>query len=182
MLWQKLFFARLEFENDLVAAEANYYHDCFNSFWKLPTWVKVGRSQDETTNLPMEEIFAYIENCDERQFTLNELGNVCKTRTIDNRTLKVLLKLRYGYKIIIYKKSGTSTFICLVDNHHDILNQAWYEKKKLNKKERLKIFEAAAAIIREDIQSTVLDNSNYPLPGRIFEDLNNEIPKSLTHF
>jgi len=46
----------------------------------------------------------------------------------------------------------------------------------------LRILEAAVAIIREDIQSTVLDNSNYPPPGRMFEDLNNEIPESLTHF
>ncbi|CAH1100085.1 unnamed protein product [Psylliodes chrysocephalus] len=117
--------ARLEFENDLIAAEA----DCFISFLKPHTGVKVGRPQDETTNLAMKEKFTYIENSDYRQFTMNELRNVCKTTTVDNRTLKVRLKLRYGNKIIITEKSGTSTFICLVDNHHDILNQAWYEKK-----------------------------------------------------
>ncbi|CAH1115552.1 unnamed protein product [Psylliodes chrysocephalus] len=96
----KAVFARLEFENDLVAAEAKYHHDCFNSFLKPPT-----------------------------------LKNVCKTTIIDNRTLKLRLKLKYGNKIIITDKLGTSIFICLVDNHQDILNQAWYEKKKLNKKE-----------------------------------------------
>ncbi|CAH1098752.1 unnamed protein product [Psylliodes chrysocephalus] len=54
------------FENDLVAAEAKYHHDCFNSFLKPATGVKVGRPQDETTNLAMEELFTYIENSDER--------------------------------------------------------------------------------------------------------------------
>lgn len=42
--------------------------------------------------------------------------------------------------------------------------------------------EAAAAIIRNDIQSAVFDNSEYPPPGRMFEDVNSEIPESLTYF
>jgi len=130
----KTVLARVEYEYDLVAAEAKYHYDCFSSFLKPKTGVKVGRPQDESTNLAMEEIFTYIENSDDCQFTLNELKNVCKTTTVDNRTIKVRLKLRYGDKIIITEKSGTSTFVCLIDNHHDILNQAWYEKKKIIKK------------------------------------------------
>ena len=52
----------------------------------------------------------------------------------------------------------------------------------MNKQEeRLRILEAAASIIHEDIQSAVFDNTNYPPPGRMFEDLNNDIPQSLTH-
>ena len=46
--------------------------------------------------------------------------------------------------------------------------------------ERLRVLDAAAAIIREDIQTAVFDNSNYPPPSHMFEDLNNEIPESLT--
>lgn len=93
------------------------------------------------------------------------------------------MKVKYGNKIIISEKSGTSTFICFVDNHHEILNQGWYEKRKFNEKEeRLRILEAAAAIIREDIQSAAFDNTDYPPPGRMFEDLNSVVPESLTHF
>lgn len=62
----------------------------------------------------MEEIFAYIENSDDCQFTLNKLKNVCKTTTVDNRTIKVRLKLRYGDKIIITEKSGTSN-LCMLN-------------------------------------------------------------------
>lgn len=57
MLWQKPFLLE---SNDLVAAEAKYHHDCFISFLKLTTGVKVGRTQDENTNLAMEEIFTYL--------------------------------------------------------------------------------------------------------------------------
>ena len=173
--------ARVEYEYDLVAAEAKYHHDI--SFLKPSTRGKVGRPKDEAVILAMEEIFTYIENSDDCQFTLNELSNVCKTATLDYRTIKIRLKLKYGDKLIITEKLGSSTFICLKDSQHDILNKAWYEKKNANKKEkRFRILEAAAAIIREDIQSSVFDNSNYPPPGRMFEDLNNEIPESLTYF
>ncbi|CAH0556725.1 unnamed protein product [Brassicogethes aeneus] len=179
----KAVLARIEFEYDLVVAEAKYHHDCYVFFLKPSSGAKIGRPKDEAANLAMEEIFTYIENSDDCQFTLNELQNVCKTTTLDNRTIKLRLKLKYGDKLIITEKSGASTFICLVDNHHDVLNEAWYEKKKMNKKEeRFRVLDAAAAIIREDIQTAVFDNSNYPPPGRMFEDLNNEIPESLTYF
>lgn len=175
--------ARVGFEFDLVAAEAKYHNDCYNSFLKPVNGGKVGRPKDEATNLAMEEIFKYIETSDDCQFTLNELKEVCKDTSLDNRTIKIRLKVKYGNKIIISEKSGTSTFICFVDNHHEILNQGWYEKRKFNEKEeRLRILEAAAAIIREDIQSAAFDNTDYPPPGRMFEDLNSVVPESLTHF
>lgn len=125
----KAVLARLEFEYDLVAAEAKYHHDCYASFMKPSTGLKIGRPKDEATDRAMEEIFTYMQNSDDCQFTLNELKNICKTTTLDNRTIKLRLKLKYGDKLIITEKSGASTFICLVDNYHDILNQAWYEKK-----------------------------------------------------
>ncbi|KAJ0169956.1 hypothetical protein K1T71_014562 [Dendrolimus kikuchii] len=177
----KAVLARVEFEYDLLAAEAHYHRDCYAIFLKHSTGAKMGRPKDEATNLAMEDIFTNIENSDDCQFTLNELQNVCKTTTLDYRTIKLRVKVKYGDKIIITEKSGASTFICLVDNHHDILNQAWYEKKMNKTEERLRVLDAAAAIIREDIQTAVFDNCNYPPPSRMLEDLNNEIPESLTY-
>ncbi|GBP44060.1 hypothetical protein EVAR_85214_1 [Eumeta japonica] len=161
---------------------SRYHHDCRVSFLKPPIGSKVGRPKDEATNLAMEEIFTYIENSDDYQFTLNELSNVCKTITLDYRTIKIRVKLKYGDKLNITKKSGGLTFICSKDNHH-IFNQAWYKKKKMNKKEkRFGILETEAAIIREDIRAAVFDNSNYPPPGPMFKDLINEILESLTYY
>lgn len=53
-------------------------------------------------------------------------------------------------------------------------------KKKNKTEERLRVLDAAAAIIREDIQTAVFHNSNYPPTSRIFEDLNNKIAESWT--
>lgn len=161
----KTIVARIGFEHDLVAAEAKYHNDCFVLFLKPTTGGQVGRPQDEALNLAMEEIFSYIESSDDCQFTLEELKNICKNVSVDNRTIKLRLKLNYGDKVIITEKPGQLTFVCFLDNYHDIINQAWSEKKKPEgKEERLKILAAAAAILRDDIQSVAIDNSHYPPP------------------
>lgn len=49
------------------------------------------------------------------------------------------MKLNYGDKVIMTEKPGQLTFICFLDNDHDIINRAWREKKKPEgKEERLK--------------------------------------------
>lgn len=83
----------------------------------------------------MEEIFQYIENNDDCQFSLQELKDIGKNPTIDNKTIKRILKLKYGDKIIITEKKGSLTIICFIDNQYDILNKAWYENKKQNTNE-----------------------------------------------
>ena len=114
---------------------------------------------------------------------MDELKNVSKNVALDNRTTKIRLKVKYGNRIIITEKPEKLTFICFVDNYQDILSQAWSDKKNLNEKEeRLKILKAAAAIIRDDIQSCVFGNTMYPLPSRMFENINTDITDSLSYF
>ena len=76
--------ARIEYEFDLVAAEAKYHNTCYNSFLRPTNGCKIGRPQDESTNVGMEEIFKYIENSDDCQFSLEELKNICKNPRLDN--------------------------------------------------------------------------------------------------
>ena len=61
---------------------------------------------------------------------MDELKNVSKNLALDNRTIKIQLKVKYGSKIIITEKPGKLTFICFVDNYQEILSQAWSDKKK----------------------------------------------------
>ncbi|GFY68216.1 hypothetical protein TNIN_257311 [Trichonephila inaurata madagascariensis] len=46
----------------------------------------------------------------------------------------------------------------------------------------LRIVEAAAAIIREDIWSSVVETKSYPPPSKMLIKENQEIPKSVLHF
>lgn len=114
----KAVIARIEYEYDLVAAEAKYHNNCYNIFLRPTTGYKVGRPEDDSVNLAMEEIFQYIENNDDCQFSLEELKDIGKNPTIDNKTIKRRLKLKYSDKIIITEKKGSLTIICFIDNHY----------------------------------------------------------------
>lgn len=88
-----------------------------------------------------------------------ELKDVCKDFTPDKKIKSKLIEI-YGKKIVITTKNRSLTIICFTDVQHDLLNKAWYEKKSNEKEEHLRILERAAAIIREDIRSVVVDNTN----------------------
>ena len=49
----------------------------------------------------MEEIYKYIESSDDGQFLLDELKNVNRNVALDNRIIKIRLKVKYGNRIII---------------------------------------------------------------------------------
>ncbi|GFY73792.1 hypothetical protein TNIN_311971 [Trichonephila inaurata madagascariensis] len=54
------------------------------------------------------------------------------------------------------------------DTHSNILSKACYDNKKRDpEEERLRIVEAAAAIIREDIRSSVVETKSYPPPSKM---------------
>ncbi|GFY67108.1 SWIM-type domain-containing protein [Trichonephila inaurata madagascariensis] len=122
---------RILCEYDLIASEAKchtlYYSNFLN---QLPSTEKKPR-QDHQVSEAMAEIFNYIENHDDSQFTLKEL--------------------------------------------RDVLTGDLEE-------ERLRIVEAAAAIIRENIQSPIVETKSYPPPSKMLIKENQEIPKGLLHF
>lgn len=70
---------RIMFENDLVAAQAKYHHNCYHSFVIPATAGKVGRPKDNNVSLAMEDVFSYIENSEDCQFTLTELKGIYTT-------------------------------------------------------------------------------------------------------
>lgn len=71
---------RVNFEYDLVAADAKYHDSCYKSFLKPNTGGKIGRPQDETINSAMEIIFQFLETSDDCQFSLDELRNVLSSK------------------------------------------------------------------------------------------------------
>ncbi|GFY59965.1 hypothetical protein TNIN_481061 [Trichonephila inaurata madagascariensis] len=100
----------------LIASEAKY-HTLFqtNFLNRLPSTEKKPREDNQVSEI-MAEIFNYIENHDDSQFTLKELRDVL---------------------------TGDP------------------------EEERLGIVEAAAAIIREDIRSSVIETKSYPPPSKM---------------
>lgn len=71
----------------MVAAEARYHQKCFRKLHNPGTGEKKGRPQNKNINAAMENVFSYIENHEDCQFTLSELK---QTLTDYNQTIKLL--------------------------------------------------------------------------------------------
>jgi len=165
---------------DLRAIKAKYHKNCYVQFLKHPTSSKIGRPIDIQIAEKMEKIFYYIENHNDCQFTLAELRDLLGEDAPADVTIQTKLIEKYGKSIIITVKPNKMTIICFRDTQTAILTNAWYENKKLKPaKERLRIVETAAAIIREDICSTIVNTDFYPPPSEMFSNVNETIPESL---
>lgn len=131
----------------------------------------------------MLEIFNYIENNNDSQFTLKELKDVLTGYVPDDKTIISRVQQKYLTNIVITKKVGAFTIISFRDAQGNILSRAWYESKKIDPEaERLRIVEAAAAIIREDIRTSIVETKTYPPPSKMLDNVNQEIPRTLLHF
>lgn len=115
---------QINFEYDLVAAGAKYHGECFASFAKIVRGSKTGRPLDENIALAMEDIFSYIENNEDCQFTLQELKKVLIDYVPDDKTIISKLIERYGKNIVIITKSAAMTIICFRDTQTNILSRS----------------------------------------------------------
>lgn len=174
---------RILLQYDLIAVKAKYHAVCFTNFSNKSSSPLQEPRQDNQVSEAMLEICYYIENNNDSQFTLKELKDVLTGYVPDDKTIITLLQQKYLTDIIVTKKVGAFTIISFRDAHTNILSKAWYDGKKLDTEaERLRIVEAAAAIIREDIRSSIVETKSYPPPSKMLDNYNEEIPKTLLHF
>lgn len=121
---------RINLIYDLVAVNAVYHNACFDHFL-LPSYDrKKGRPADDDISNAMNEIFYYIENHKDCQFTLEELKGIPKEHVPADRTVINKLIERYGQEIINTTKSRWMTVICFRDTQTNILCSSWYDNRK----------------------------------------------------
>lgn len=88
----------------MIAAEAKYHTICYTNFLtRVPSADKKPRQDDQVTQA-MKEIFYYIENNEDSQFTLKELKDVPTEYIPDDKTIITKLQQKYLTDIIITKK------------------------------------------------------------------------------
>lgn len=96
------------------------------------------------------------------------------------KALKKRLQEKYGHGIIITAGNNREPIICFRNTGYTILSNKWYESREKNdQEERLRVVEAAAGIILEDMRSTVHSMDNYPKPGNFLSNVDEVIPESL---
>lgn len=169
---------------DLQTLEAKYHFDCYNSIKNSINLINVEKKISPRIvmiDTAMEQIYKYIEENDDCQFTMQELKNVITTEHIpDEKTIRKRLIDRYHDDIVISTKFGSNTIICFKKMNHDILTENWYNQIHNNKKDaEFHILKAASEIIRRDIRAQVYDKENYTASDKMLEDIDKSIPQSL---
>lgn len=174
---------RLSAISDLVAANGVYHLDCYQKFasQKSPEeGRKRGRPEADYIVKAMEEIYYLIENCEECQFSFEELRSAVSGDVPTNETIKSKLKEHYGERIIIAVGVGwRNATVCFNDVGFKILS-SWYDDRRLDESdERLRIVQAAAKIIRQDVQKNVCDTTVYPPSNNFFKEADCCVPQTL---
>lgn len=90
---------------------------------------------------------------------------------------------KYGDNIIITTSRGKKAVVCFKNTGFKVLTNAWYNSKKANEEEeRLRIVEAAATIIREDIRSFVYEIDSSPPPNQFMDNVNKSYQRAYYFF
>ena len=105
--WGQIVISRVESVIDLVAAEARYHGTCYAHFFKLPSKHKPGRPQDNDLAEAYENLFSYLSENDECQYSIDELLHKLaeylpqSTELCSEKTLKKKREEHFGDDVII---------------------------------------------------------------------------------
>ena len=170
---------------DLVVAEANYHPVCRSNFENsLPKHTSRGRPSSTEKLESFETVCKFLE--DEMELiTLAEFQTMMMeqhTNAYSVKMTKIKLKERYQDQIQFVSRCGKSD-ILLLSNVNSILNEAWYQNRKLSQDEEVeRIIETAAKLIKIDIKNHEHVTNVYPTKNFIKDKKSNSVPSTLKTF
>lgn len=172
---------------DLVAAAAIYHDLCCVKFFskKSGTGEKRGRPSEDYVIAAMEDIYTFLDQAIDCQYSMDEVMRAITGEKPTVKTVKEKLQEKYKERLIISQLHSHKTVLCFKEVGNKILNSAWYESSmrgKTAEEERLRVVRAAAAIIKEDIQSRAYDTSQYPPSEDFLGEVEEMIPPTLLTF
>lgn len=165
--------------------EARYHQKCLRKLHNPGTGEKKGRPQNNNINTAMENVFSYIENHEDCQFTLSELKQTLITDfKPDNKTIKKKLVEKYADRIVITAKIPGPTIISFRDSHYNTVLTQMKQSFKNNdpEAERRGVLVAAASILRQDECTQICETKYYTTSTCLFDNLNENIPESIIFF
>ena len=186
--WGRQVAARINSVIDLVAADACYHKDCYAKFaTKLSGNRRRGRPQGAKFDAAFQEFCTFIQTSEECQFSLSDLmhkieQNLPNTESMTIKTLQNKLVERYGDGVLFATTKKKPTIVCFRGSGLKLINK-WYNDRADNEKEEgLRIVEAAASIVREDIRMTVYNTAEYPNITNFTENVESMVPETLQTF
>lgn len=178
---------RIEPVADLIAAYAQYHSKCYKDLYGRPKVQEHKRRGPHAVDIDkaMQCIYDYIENSDDEcQFSMEQLIEQIKGNyQPEVKTVKARLIEKYGDDILFASIKKKKTVVCFKNTGEKILTNSWYQKTCMSEREeRLRVVEAAAKIICEDIRTQVYNTTDYPPPDRFLEESQAAVPETLKSF
>lgn len=180
--WADQVKARIEFVNDLHAADAVYHKGCdgnFRTSKDIPQRhvydpetkkVKLGRPKDVLQAEAFEKVMQFLEANDEEQTTITDL--IQKMAEYLKGTdaqpycftyMKDQIQKQFGNQIIITEVNGKPNVVTWWSTAANILQEFHSQQKQESPEgEKLRIIKTAAKLIKNDMKSVIQQKDFYP--------------------
>ena len=201
--WANAVQARVLQVHDLHAADAVYHRVCSVNFCTMKNIplahgsegntskkVKLGRPQEKQQSDAFLETTKFLEENYDEQITIYDLIQHMEECMVDSelgaysyQCMQQKLKEHFGDRIIETEINGKPNVVTFRNKAKTILHEFYCHRDTDSEKEKMRIIETAAKLIREDIKAVKTSNSVYP--G--FENLGSDVcinflPESLRLF
>ena len=183
-LWAEEVLSRIEYVQDLFAADAVYHKQCRINFRikrQMPgkyipdeythpiKQAKRGRNKDSVKSAAFQQVAEYLESHDDEQTTVNNLIDKMTEYLPPDETaygftyMKSCLQNHFGDTIVITEVNGKPNVVTFRHKASSIIND-FYSRPKDNDSdvEKMRIIEAACKLIKSDIKSVAQNSDNYP--------------------
>lgn len=185
--WAQKILARLEFAQDLQAADAIYHQKCsvnFRTKKQIPQTFdeeygcpkKKGRTHDVARADAFLKVASYLEENDDEQITLGDLTVKMKQYLEEDTSdascepytkiyMKMKLLERFGDQIIITEINGNPNVVTFKPKAANILNTFLHASRKDNSdvdEEKVRLVKTAARLIKTDIKDINIPRDAYP--------------------
>ena len=177
--------ARILHVHDLHAADSIYYQTCSVNFhtkkqipmaqfatedFKRP---KLGCPQDDKRPEAFLEVASYLEDNDNEQITINDLNDLMNQKLANTdydaygyTYMKTKLQEHFGERIVQTEINGNPNVITFRTTARVVLQDYYskqYQEKENTAEEKIKLVQAVAKLIKEDIKAIEISHEVYPL-------------------
>lgn len=128
----------------------------------------------------MENIFSYIENHDDCQFTLSESKETLTDFKQDDKTIQKKFEEKYTDRVVITAKTPGPTIISFRNTHCNavLIQMKQSFKNNDSEAERREVLDTVASILRQDACTQICETKYYTPSTCLFNNLNECIPYS----
>jgi hypothetical protein len=188
-LWSDIVKGRLEYAQDLHAADDMYHDVCSTNFRtgrQIPQQFmteetvenkrpKFGRSSDSVRADAFIKITEYMEANDDELTTIQDLIHTMEDFLADTDCepyaftyMKEQLQKHFGDRITITDIKGRSNVVTFGETASALIQDFYYQPKQGNcDAEKLRLVETAAKLIKNDMKSVTQSKDVYPSSGEI---------------